>query len=139
MKWYNSILETLRSSLRLEKDATEAEIHAAMEKQNQNPEPPAVETSAAVDVSAAIETRMDALAKSVTDLQAQVTTLVASVEALSGQVTSANQRLAVVEKTPAAVATGADTLPAAVAPNTNSNTGNFGIELKAAKKMPGLK
>lgn len=138
MKWYNSILETLRSSFGLEQDATEAEIHAAMEKQNQNPEMTAAEESKAVDVSA-IEARMDTLAQGVTALQAQVATLVTSVETLNQQLVAANQRLAVVEKTPAAVATGADTLPAAVAQNTNSNTGNFGIELKAAKKMPGLK
>lgn len=138
MKWYNSILETLRSSFGLEQDATEAEIHAAMEKKNQSPEAIEAEETKSVDVSA-IEARMDTLAQGVTALQAQVSTLVTSVETLNQQVVAANQRLAVVEKTPAAVATGADTLPAAVVPNTNSNTGTFGIELKAAKKMPGLK
>lgn len=136
MKWYNQILETLRSWLSLDADATEAEIHAAMEKQSNTAVPVNPED---VQNLSAIEARMDALEQGIQNLQQQVSTLVTNMDKLSQELTAANARLAVVEKTPAAVATGADTLPAAVTPAAKSNTGTFGIELQAAKKMPGLK
>ena len=135
MKWYNQILETLRSWLSLDADATEAEIHAAMEKQS-NPAVPVNPED--VQNLSAIEARMDALEQGIQNLQQQVATLVSNMDTLSQQLTAANARLAIVEKTPADKTTGADTLPAAVEAN-QEKPGNFGINLSAGKKMPGLK
>lgn len=118
MKWYDSILGTLRGWMRLDESATEAEIHAAMQKQN-----PLENTDELSQKLDAANTKADSLA-------AEVAQLKTTVKQLSSDMKALETRLAVVEKTPAEKQTGADTPPA---------TPESLQVIKAWKKMPGLK